>query len=102
MRHRYVWFYNRVSTIVVLITLIVATIPVQVNAVNSADYVTNEVLVKLKPLANVLNLLITYGLEPNIRTLDTFLRYSYEQGLSKRQLDAQELFAPETLESFKI
>ena len=25
MRHRYVWFYNRASTIVVLITLIVAT-----------------------------------------------------------------------------
>jgi len=43
-----------------------------------------------------------YGLEANVRTLDTFLRYSYEQGLSKRQLTAQELFAPETFESFKI
>jgi 4,5-dihydroxyphthalate decarboxylase len=43
-----------------------------------------------------------YGVEPNRKTLDTFLRYSFEQGLSKRRLDAEELFAPETLESFKI
>lgn len=43
-----------------------------------------------------------YGLEPNLNTLTTFLRYSFEQGLSKRQLTPQELFAPETLESAKI
>lgn len=43
-----------------------------------------------------------YGLEQNVRTLDTFLRYSYQQGLSRRQLQARELFAPETFESFKI
>ena len=43
-----------------------------------------------------------YGLGPNVHTLDTFLRYSYEQGLSKRQLTAAEIFAPQTLESFKI
>lgn len=43
-----------------------------------------------------------YGFEPNVRTLDTFLRYHYEQGLSKRQLNPRELFAPGTLESFKI
>jgi 4,5-dihydroxyphthalate decarboxylase len=43
-----------------------------------------------------------YGLEPNIHTLTTFLRYSFEQGLSKRQLAPKELFAPESLESFKI
>jgi 4,5-dihydroxyphthalate decarboxylase len=43
-----------------------------------------------------------YGLEPNQRVLETFLRYSYEQGLSKRQLNPKELFAPESLESFKI
>lgn len=43
-----------------------------------------------------------YGLEPNIPTLSTFLRYHYEQGLSRRQLTPQELFAPETFESFKI
>lgn len=43
-----------------------------------------------------------YGLEPNVHTLTTFLRYSFEQGLSKRQLAPKELFAPESLESFKI
>jgi 4,5-dihydroxyphthalate decarboxylase len=43
-----------------------------------------------------------YGYEPNRQTLETFLRYHHEQGLSKRRLDPAELFAPETLESFKI
>jgi 4,5-dihydroxyphthalate decarboxylase len=43
-----------------------------------------------------------YGLAGNLDTLDTFLRYSYEQGLSPRQLRAADLFAPETFESFKI
>ena len=43
-----------------------------------------------------------YGLEANRKTLATFLRYSYEQGLSKRLLRPEELFAPETLESFRI
>jgi 4,5-dihydroxyphthalate decarboxylase len=43
-----------------------------------------------------------YGFERNAETLATFLRYSFEQGLSKRQLDPAELFAPETFESFKI
>ena len=43
-----------------------------------------------------------YGFEPNVPTLRTFLRYSFEQGLSRRQLDPKELFAPETLEAYKI
>ena len=43
-----------------------------------------------------------YGFEKNRETLRTFLRYSFEQGLSKRQLEPAELFAPEALESFKI
>jgi len=43
-----------------------------------------------------------YGFEPNVHALRTFLRYSYEQGLSKRQLEPKELFAAESLESFKI
>ena len=43
-----------------------------------------------------------YGYEPNVHPLRTFLRYSYEQGLSKRQLEPKELFAPESLESFKL
>ncbi|MDB5893212.1 MAG: 4,5-dihydroxyphthalate decarboxylase, partial [Rhodoferax sp.] len=43
-----------------------------------------------------------YGFEKNETTLRTFLRYHFEQGLSKRLLEPQELFAPESLEAFKI
>jgi 4,5-dihydroxyphthalate decarboxylase len=43
-----------------------------------------------------------YGFQPNLHTLSTFLRYSHEQGLSQRLLTPQQLFAPESLESFKI
>jgi 4,5-dihydroxyphthalate decarboxylase len=43
-----------------------------------------------------------YGLEANRKTLATFLRYSHEQGLAKRILEPEELFAPEALESFRI
>jgi 4,5-dihydroxyphthalate decarboxylase len=43
-----------------------------------------------------------YGFARNRSTLATFLRYHHEQGLSKRLLEACELFAPETMESFKI
>jgi 4,5-dihydroxyphthalate decarboxylase len=43
-----------------------------------------------------------YGLEPNRATLDTFLRYHHEQGLSKRRLNPEELFVPETQEAFRI
>jgi 4,5-dihydroxyphthalate decarboxylase len=43
-----------------------------------------------------------YGFSPNRHVLETFLRYHYEQGLSKRKLQPDELFAPETLESYKL
>lgn len=43
-----------------------------------------------------------YGLKDNQRTVDTFLRYSFEQGLSKRQLTACDIFAPETFEAFVV
>jgi 4,5-dihydroxyphthalate decarboxylase len=43
-----------------------------------------------------------YGLQRNHETLATFLRYSHEQGLSKERLAPEQLFAQETLESFKI
>jgi len=43
-----------------------------------------------------------YGFEPNVCVLETFLRYHHEQGLSKRLLAPREIFAPESLESFKI
>jgi 4,5-dihydroxyphthalate decarboxylase len=43
-----------------------------------------------------------YGLDANRHVLDTFLRYHHEQGLSKKRLAPEELFARETLESFKV
>jgi len=43
-----------------------------------------------------------YGVEPNRKVLETFLRYHHEQGLSKRRFAPEELFARETLESFKV
>ena len=43
-----------------------------------------------------------YGFENNRETLATFLRYHHEQGLSKRRLAPEEIFAPETLEQFTI
>ena len=43
-----------------------------------------------------------YGFERNRATLATFLRYHHQQGLSKRLLSPEELFAPEAMESFRI
>jgi 4,5-dihydroxyphthalate decarboxylase len=43
-----------------------------------------------------------YGVDRNRHALSTFLRYSHEQGLARRLLDPEALFAPETSESFKI
>ncbi|MEX2291593.1 MAG: ABC transporter substrate-binding protein [Mycobacteriales bacterium] len=44
----------------------------------------------------------SYGLEANSHVLATFLRYHHEQGLSSRQLEPAELFAPEATESAVI
>jgi 4,5-dihydroxyphthalate decarboxylase len=44
-----------------------------------------------------------YGLEPNRPTLEAFVQYSHEQGITERRLKVDELFAPETRgESYKI
>jgi 4,5-dihydroxyphthalate decarboxylase len=44
-----------------------------------------------------------YGIEKNRKTLETFLRYHHEQGLSVKQMKLADLFAPETLdEEFRI
>ena len=43
-----------------------------------------------------------YGLHKNRHVLETFLRYHHEQGLSKRLLQPEEMFAPQTLEEFRI
>ena len=39
-----------------------------------------------------------YGLEPNRLTLEALFRYSYEQGLAKKHLSVEEMFAPGSLE----
>jgi len=43
-----------------------------------------------------------YGAEPNRPTLEAFVQYAHEQGVTPRRLRLEELFAPETRESFKI
>ena len=43
-----------------------------------------------------------YGIEPNRKALETFLRYSQEQGLSKRIMEVDELFAQETRDTFRV
>jgi 4,5-dihydroxyphthalate decarboxylase len=41
----------------------------------------------------------SYGLsKPNRKTFETLCRYSFEQGMSRRQLTVEELFAPEGLD----
>ena len=44
----------------------------------------------------------SYGLEPNRKTLETFLRHHHKQGLSSRLVTPDELFHPSTHETFKI
>lgn len=43
-----------------------------------------------------------YGVEDNRPTLEAFLGYMHEQGLCERRLEPEELFAPESLASFRI
>jgi 4,5-dihydroxyphthalate decarboxylase len=43
-----------------------------------------------------------YGVERNRHVLETFARYHHRQGLSERRLNIEEMFAPETLEEFRI
>lgn len=40
-----------------------------------------------------------YGLRRNRTAVDTFLRYHYEQGLSKRLLTSEDIFVPELLDT---
>jgi 4,5-dihydroxyphthalate decarboxylase len=44
----------------------------------------------------------SYGFAANRHVLDVFTRYHHQQGLSQRKLAPEELFAPETLDAFKI
>ena len=43
-----------------------------------------------------------YGIEPNRATLDTFLRYAFEQGVCHRPLDAEAIFPDEVRARFRI
>ncbi|MBI4443387.1 MAG: ABC transporter substrate-binding protein [Acidobacteria bacterium] len=43
-----------------------------------------------------------YGMEPNRKVLETFCQYAQEQGLTSRRVTAEELFAPNTAESWKL
>lgn len=43
-----------------------------------------------------------YGIEPNRRTLEAFLRYSYEQGVCHRLLKPEELFPPQVWGSYRV
>ncbi len=43
-----------------------------------------------------------YGLEENRHTLEVYLRWCFEQGITKRELTPDELFAPETRTQFKV
>jgi 4,5-dihydroxyphthalate decarboxylase len=43
-----------------------------------------------------------YGIEPNRKTLEAFLRYAHEQGVCHRLLKVEELFPKQLLSSFRI
>jgi len=43
----------------------------------------------------------SYGIKPNRKTLEALFRYSYQQGLCKRELTIGELFDPASLELFR-
>jgi hypothetical protein len=37
-----------------------------------------------------------------LRTLDAFCQYAHEQGVTHRQMSAQDIFVPESLQSVKV
>lgn len=43
-----------------------------------------------------------YGVKSNDATLETFLRYSFEQGLTAKKLSPEELFVKETQDTFHV
>jgi 4,5-dihydroxyphthalate decarboxylase len=44
----------------------------------------------------------SYGVAPNLRTLETFLRHHHGQGLSARRMEVSEIFHPATYETYSI
>jgi 4,5-dihydroxyphthalate decarboxylase len=43
-----------------------------------------------------------YGIEPNRRTLEAFLDYAHQQGISRRKVLVDELFLPQVREEYRI
>jgi 4,5-dihydroxyphthalate decarboxylase len=43
-----------------------------------------------------------YGLAPNRHALETLMRYSHEQGIAQQRVPVESLFAPSTLDDYKI
>lgn len=43
-----------------------------------------------------------YGVEPNRPTLEAFLRYAHDQGVCRRRLDPEDLFAPQVLATYRV
>ena len=43
-----------------------------------------------------------YGVEANLKTLQTCARYVAEQGITSREVKVEEMFAPTTLKGMKI
>ena len=43
-----------------------------------------------------------YGIDPNRTTIEAFLRFAHDQGVTARHLKPEEIFAPECLATFKV
>jgi len=43
-----------------------------------------------------------YGIQPNRPTLEAFFQYAHEQGVARKRLQMEDVFAPETREHFRI
>ena len=43
-----------------------------------------------------------YGIEPNLKTLNAFLQYCGEQGVTQRTVSVEELFPSEMSRVFKV
>ena len=44
----------------------------------------------------------SYGVAPNRKALETFLRHHHSQGLSPRLVTVEEMFHPSVYETFKL
>jgi 4,5-dihydroxyphthalate decarboxylase len=46
--------------------------------------------------------LMPYGIDANRKTLEAFLQYAHEQGVTHRKLSPEDLFPPQVQKSFKV